>query len=163
MGVVFDPLAIAETASDFTLSYLLHPERANRLIEQKAENPNHLGLGTVLDALIESNRGESESDSYQNALRTVVRYRILDHMMQLGAHSQVYPQVREEVVRVLSTWQEDLKRQRKDHSAKYMSVLISKYLKDPSKHSRVSATGRIPDGSPIGSACGESAFLAPGD
>ncbi len=161
-GIAFDPMAAAETASDFTLSYLLHPERANRLIEQKAENPNQPGLGTVLDALVDRNRTESESGTYPSALRKVIRYRILDHVMQLGAHPQVYPQVREQVVRVLSTWQEDLNRQRKDHSAKYMSDLIAKYLKDPSKHSRQSDASRIPDGSPIGSACGELPFLMPG-
>ena len=33
-GVAFDPYGAVQTASQFTLSYLLHADRANRLIQQ---------------------------------------------------------------------------------------------------------------------------------
>ncbi len=51
-GVAFDALSAVETASDMTLSFLLHPERASRLIQQKSVDPNNLGLEEVLDAVV---------------------------------------------------------------------------------------------------------------
>lgn len=155
MGVAFDPLAAAETAAEFTLSYLLHPERANRLIEQEAEVPSLYGLDTVLEALVEHSMDERVNDSYRKEIQKLVRYRVLDHMMRLGAQSDVYPQVREQVFQVLTDWQEKLARQKKDPGARRMGSLISRYLKDPGKYTPDSRAARIPDGSPIGSACGE--------
>ncbi|WP_296311605.1 zinc-dependent metalloprotease, partial [Winogradskyella sp. UBA3174] len=46
-GVAFDPLSAANTASDMTLKFLLHPQRANRLVLQKSLDENQLSLEDV--------------------------------------------------------------------------------------------------------------------
>ncbi|MEN9685262.1 MAG: hypothetical protein RLZZ28_1048 [Bacteroidota bacterium] len=50
-GMSFDPLAAAEALTDFELSFLFHPERANRLAQFKAQ-ANTIGWDDVLDAII---------------------------------------------------------------------------------------------------------------
>ena len=50
-GMSFDPLAAAEALTDFELSFLFHPERANRLTQFKAQ-ANTPGWDDVLDAII---------------------------------------------------------------------------------------------------------------
>jgi hypothetical protein len=50
-GMSFDPLAAAEALADFELEFLFHPERANRLVQFKAQ-ANTIGWDDVLDAII---------------------------------------------------------------------------------------------------------------
>jgi hypothetical protein len=50
-GMSFDPLAAAEALTDFELSFLFHPERANRLAQFKAQAGTQ-GWDDVLDAII---------------------------------------------------------------------------------------------------------------
>lgn len=52
-GMSFDPLAAAEALADFELSFLFHPERANRLVQQKAM-ANTPGWDDLLDAIIQA-------------------------------------------------------------------------------------------------------------
>jgi hypothetical protein len=47
-GVAFDALSAAETAADMTLEFILHPERASRLIQQKSLEFQNLGWEEVL-------------------------------------------------------------------------------------------------------------------
>lgn len=49
--LAFDPLAAAEALTDYELRFLFQPERANRLVEFKAE-ANTIGWDDVLDAII---------------------------------------------------------------------------------------------------------------
>ncbi|NNL32892.1 MAG: DUF5117 domain-containing protein, partial [Flavobacteriaceae bacterium] len=53
-GVAFDPFSAASTASDMTLKLLLHPERANRLIQQKSLDNSQLALEDVLKTIIDN-------------------------------------------------------------------------------------------------------------
>ncbi len=50
-GMSFDPLAAAEALTDYELGFLFHPERANRLVQFKAQS-NTIGWDDVLDAII---------------------------------------------------------------------------------------------------------------
>ncbi len=50
-GMAFDPLAAAEALTNYELEFLFHPERANRLVEFKAE-AGTIGWDDVLDAII---------------------------------------------------------------------------------------------------------------
>jgi len=63
-GVSFDALSAAETAADMTLGLLLHPERASRLIQQKAIDPNNLGLIDVLDVVTSNTILKKNKDPY---------------------------------------------------------------------------------------------------
>ncbi len=44
MGVAFDPYGAVDTASEMTLSFLFHPQRASRLVLHKSLDKSQLGL-----------------------------------------------------------------------------------------------------------------------
>ena len=50
-GLAFDPLAAAETAADFPLSFLFNPSRLNRMVQYQAEN-NGLGIDEMINVLM---------------------------------------------------------------------------------------------------------------
>jgi len=51
-GLAFDPLAAAETASDFAFSFLFNTERLNRMAQYKTYNQG-LGLSELIDKIIQ--------------------------------------------------------------------------------------------------------------
>ena len=51
-GLAFDPLAAAESAADFPLSFLFNPERLNRMVQYQAEN-NGLGIGEMINIIMD--------------------------------------------------------------------------------------------------------------
>jgi len=51
-GQAFDPLAAAESAADFPLSFLFNPSRLNRMVQYQAEN-NGLGIDEMINVLME--------------------------------------------------------------------------------------------------------------
>ena len=53
-GPVFDPLVAADVAAGMTLDHLLAPDRLTRLIDQHRRDPAQIGVGEVLDRLIET-------------------------------------------------------------------------------------------------------------
>ncbi len=60
-----------------TLSLLLHPERANRLVQQKALDNKQMGLDGMLDSLVETTLFSKESDSYRNEVQQTINYNVL--------------------------------------------------------------------------------------
>jgi len=50
-GLAFDPLAAAETAADFPLSFLFNPARLNRMVQYQAENGG-LGIDEMIKVLM---------------------------------------------------------------------------------------------------------------
>jgi hypothetical protein len=53
-GPVFDPLVAAEVAAGLTLDNLLAPDRMARLVDQNRRDPAQLGVGEMLDRLIDT-------------------------------------------------------------------------------------------------------------
>jgi predicted Zn-dependent protease len=51
-GLAFDPLAAAESAADFPLSFLFNPLRLNRMVQYQAEN-NGLGIDEMITVLMD--------------------------------------------------------------------------------------------------------------
>lgn len=153
MGVAFDPLAISETAANFTLEFLLDPQRANRLMYQKSRDPEQLGLGELLRSLLEGTVHSSRQEGYAGRLQEVIDFRVLEHLFILGAHPEVYPGVRSEIFHQLKDLSARLGKRKKDPQALQMNLYIDHYLKNPRAYTPIQDTVRIPDGSPIGQAC----------
>lgn len=53
-GPVFDPLVAAEVAAGLTLDNLLAPDRMARLVDQQRRDPSQLGVGEMLDRLLDT-------------------------------------------------------------------------------------------------------------
>lgn len=82
-GLVFDPLAAADTSADYTVELLLHPERMARLVNNHALDPDQPGLAEVLDRLTEVTWGEDEPEgSYRRAVQDAAERSVLNGMMR---------------------------------------------------------------------------------
>ncbi|NJB69675.1 hypothetical protein GGR42_000137 [Saonia flava] len=152
-GVAFDPLGAVETASNNTLSFLLHPERANRLTQQKAMDKNQIGLEDVVSSLLDKTIKSKSSDGYIGDVQKTINWQVLQELMALASSKISSPQVTEivlfEMMR-LKTWISEKK-------INPTNVLIKKELEsfigNPKGYERKTIAPKIPDGSPIGMDC----------
>lgn len=150
-GVSFDALSAPETAADMTLGLLLHPERASRLIQQKALDPNNIGLEEVLDEVVSNTILKSSKDAYLNEVQQNVNFRVLFHFMNLAASDEVHPQVN-----AIANLQ--LKKLQNSSSITDTAIKeefkrrINDFYEHPNSF-KVVPTPKIPDGSPIGMDC----------
>ncbi|RIV68872.1 zinc-dependent metalloprotease [Flagellimonas aequoris] len=151
-GVSFDALSVAETAADMTLGLLLHPERASRLIQQKSLDKNQMGLKEVLDETIKGTFDLSHRDDYEEEVQNTVNFRVLYHIMNLAAHTDVHPQVNAIALEALKNLKTQLLGNGKNAIAAEMVQRIDDFMKDPSKFKLIEVP-QIPDGSPIGMDC----------
>lgn len=148
-GISFDALGATSTASDFTLGLLLHPERANRLIQQKALEPENLDLTEVIDALLKNTFYKKTNSDYLKEAQNTINFNVLKHLMNLSAHQKSIPQVKAIANHSLLKLKDEYK---KDKTAlgKEITYRINKFLENPEKFD-VFSSPEIPDGSPIGS------------
>lgn len=145
-GVSFDPFGAAETAAATTLGLLLHPERANRLIQQKSLDKGQLGLDDVIKQLLEVTLEKNVNSTYHKGLKDVIDWQVLQHLMNLGASDEVYPQVKAIVL-------ESLQQIQSSSTNQLYTVALVKYFEDPTKYKVENSAPKIPDGSPIGMDC----------
>lgn len=150
-GVAFDPYSAASTASAMTLKLLLHPERANRLIQQKSLDVNQVSLEDVFNALIENSFETSYKDDYLNEVQQMINVEVLQHIMNLAVNDNTFFQVKakaNDAINSISKLLYDKKKPVK-YGSQY-AKLISEFREHPEKF-KVQASPKIPDGSPIGS------------
>jgi hypothetical protein len=86
-GLVFDAVAPATAAADMTLSFLFHPERAARMVQQKALYPDLPGLGEILRDYADALFGPSFSDPYEAEINRAVERVFVARIMALAARA----------------------------------------------------------------------------
>jgi len=152
-GVSFDPFGAVETASEMTLSLLLHPERASRLIQHKSLNNSQLGLSEAINTLIENSIKKNYKGAYYQELQNVVTNQVLNQLFHLASNENTYKQVNAIVHSKLNEITILLKAKKSSGNQKMydaaMIKSIESFKKNPSKYKKVNAP-KIPDGSPIG-------------
>ena len=152
-GVAFDPFGAVETASDMTLEFLLHSERASRLIQHKSLDNNQLGLNELINTLVINSIKRTHKDSYNQELQNVVNQQVLNHLFTLAANDENYSQINAIVNSNLEEIGTFLRSKKSSGVQKmYDNELIkriSDFKKNPSKFT-ITKAPKIPDGSPIG-------------
>jgi hypothetical protein len=132
---------------------LLHPEKASRLIQQKAIAADNVGLDEVFDKMIVATINKKQKDAYLSEAQTIINFRVLFHIMNLAGHTNVHPQVNA----IASQKLKELSLQfNKDSGSNAISAEIVKRIKTFSDHPelfKVIPSPKIPDGSPIGTSC----------
>ncbi len=151
-GVSFDALSAPETAADMSLGLLLHPERASRLVQQKALEPSNIGLEKVFNELVANTIFKPYKDVYLQEVQRNINYRVLFHLMNLAAHDAVHPQVNAIANAQLTALKAALMSKGKDANAMEMVRRINNFYAHPDKF-EVIAAPKLPDGSPIGMDC----------
>ena len=154
-GPTFDPIAAAEAAADNTLSYLLDPERAARLIEFNARDEKQPALLTVLDRLIDKTWKTPLQPGYKGELQILVDHLTLKRLMALAADPKNAENVRGEALLTitdLSVWMglQSVQAQGKWKGALLFGLQqINEFSRDPDKFIPAPAL-EMPPGAPIG-------------
>ena len=147
-GVAFDPFSAANTASDMTLKYLLHPQRANRLVLQKSLDESQLSLEDVINELLKNSFKKTIDDSYLSEIQHQINVNVLKYLMNLASNDQSYFQVKAIVNKSIS----DISKQFLNFEAISFQygLIIKEFYEHPEKF-KLESSPKIPDGSPIGS------------
>ena len=160
MGLIFDPLATAETAAATTVSAVLHPARMARLATQHTTLDGHPGVELVLqplttyvqDALI------SNGQDHRAAIGHRVASTIVNEMIQLASDGRAREDVRAQVRSRLSRLSLFLAGRIKSPSklkdpseAEWNADKIQRFLARPDISSQSTEPKSLPPGSPIGS------------
>ena len=93
-GHPFDPLGAAETAANYTVERLLHPERAARVVEYHARKEDTPSLGEVIDTLIGATWKKTYEDGYHAELGRMVDDLVLYNLMKLASNKAAATSVR---------------------------------------------------------------------
>ena len=154
-GLVFDAVAPAASAADMTLSFLFHPERAARMVQQKALQPDLPGLTDVIDRVVENVFGIRFRDGYDTEVNRAVQRVLVDRLVLLAARAPM-PQVRAESTMALKR----LRQRVVDGSGTpelaqdaHYSLLcedIRRFLERPHQPVTTPPARSAPPGSPIG-------------
>lgn len=150
-GVSFDALSASETAADMSLSLLLHPERASRLIQQKSLDEQNLGLEEVLSELVRNTIELNHGDSYLREVQENINFRTLYYIMNLAASQEVHPQVNMLANDQLGKLKASFTPKNDAYAAEILRR-IRNFYEFPELF-KVVPSPKIPDGSPIGMDC----------
>jgi len=152
MGVGFDPISIASTASNMTLSLLFHPERMNRLILQKSLDHTNLGISELFDKTISRTFMIKHQNSYINEIQQTINHKFLEYLMNLSLSDKSLFQVKDHANKAIESIDNylSLKANRDFPYLSHYKNLIKNFKKYPDKY-EMSESLKIPDGSPIGS------------
>jgi len=154
---MLDPVAMAESAAELTSSLIFNPQRAARLMNQSAMNPELFDLADVMEMVInETILGDTPS-GYEGAIQRAVNMAVLRNAVRLAAHENASPDVkavsnfammelRDSLAALVPDTEEPVWRA---HYT-YIHSLTEDYLVNPAEFSSPPAP-YTPPGSPIGS------------
>jgi hypothetical protein len=155
-GLTFDPIASAEAAADMSVSLLLRPERASRLVEYKSRDASQPGLAFVLDELINATWKSKVLTGHEGEIRNAVKAVTLKNIMYLVSDNSASEQARAIAyakLNGLKSWagmQAITSRNAGEKASLQFAIFqIEQFEANPEEFKRMSPL-TPPDGSPIG-------------
>jgi hypothetical protein len=160
-GAMFDLLSAADTAATGTLTALLNPARAARLVESARRDPNALGYGDVL-AGIEGAVFNARATPRQEAILRREQARYVSMLIDLAAGGKATPEVTAQTNAYLVTLGQQLETRKAGTDAATRADLarrIAAHLARPAEaYAPAVPEVEVPPGSPIGSGAGEQCW-----
>jgi len=92
-GPTFDAITPAVTASDLTLSFIFEPERAARMVEQKALDPTLPGFDDIVNEVVRSTFSAQTASPYEAEIARSIERVVADRLMDTVVDARM-PQVR---------------------------------------------------------------------
>jgi hypothetical protein len=154
-GMTFDVITPAVVAAYHTVSTILRPERAARLVEQHAVNTSLPGLEDVIDALFAASLDSAAATSYEAEILRAVNRVVVEQVITLAASADM-PQVRAIAAFKLAKKQAELSgdatRSMDSAEAAHLALLardIKRFMDDPDAFKQPTPPV-VPPGAPIG-------------
>ena len=147
-GVTFDYINASSSVINHTMTFLLNPERINRINQQNMFGSNILTLDNYLKTISNSVFSNKKMNNYESSVNNNTTSLFLDHLF-MSFNNQKTDDLSKSII--LSNIKSLLKNL-KSNSTVYNDFLVNKinaFITNPDKYVPVSKT-KIPDGSPIG-------------
>lgn len=156
-GITFDPLGAAESAAGMTLTALLHPARAQRLVTHHARDEAQPGLEEVLNELVTGTIKKQAGSGLAAETKRVVDDVVVNSLIRLAKDEDAGNQVQaltQQTLRDLEVWVKN-KSANSDDKAHFamLQQKINTFFEDPAEYKVIPALNP-PDGSPIGAIFG---------
>ncbi len=155
-GITFDGLSAGESAANFTLSLILHPARAARLVEFHSRNAMYPSLEEVIDKIFASSWYSKHGTGYRAELQRTVDGVVLYELMLLAANTNASTQVRSVAtlkIAELKEWIGKQVRATKNVEQKALCLFALSQIKmfeENPKNLNLTQPADPPDGPPIG-------------
>ncbi len=153
-GLSFDQLSPAEAAADMPLSFLFHPERISRLVQQ--EYTGNYGYKQMVDLLIESTYKAKRRSGIEAAIQLQNEQLLLTYLLSSSVDEKLSFPAKTSVIasiNELKTWVESVQKTSEDAMYKAHLGLVLERMKSPEK-AKPTLHAIPPPGAPIG--CEES-------
>jgi hypothetical protein len=153
-GVTFDPGAAAEAAAEITMSLLLNPERASRLVVYHARDPQNPGLQEVIEATLSATWKAPRAGGLQATVQGITETAAAEHLLSLAADSAASPEA-QAIARIeaasLREWIAGANAATVEEKALHAATLarIDLFLREPNKF-KPATPPPVPPGQPIG-------------
>ena len=149
-GVSFDPFSAASTASEFTISLLLNPERLNRIIIQNSVDNTKLSLNYLFNSLISNTLETKHNETYLDDIQHVINTNVLINILNLSQSDDLFFKARMELDITIKSLIKKLKKFKNlNYNQHQYLKIIEDFYKNPNDYKN-QISPKIPDGSPIG-------------
>jgi len=153
---IFDAIGAAEIAAGFSISGLLEPSRAARLITFNSQDRKNPHFKEVVNALVKTTwKVPVVRNGYQAEIQRAVQTKVANRLMELAANQRAQEQVRAVATEALRNLTAYLKRQRSiGNTAIHRRTIIDeieRFLKRPATPRKRTMPLPNPPGDPIGS------------
>jgi hypothetical protein len=154
-GLVFDAIAPARAAAESTLGFLFHPERAARLVQQRALDSTLPGLEQVIGRVREATFGAQTAGAYEAEIGRAVERAFVERLIALATQAplaQVRAVTSYQLEEIAVAAAEDSVRANPADRAHYLAIAsdISRFLERPYAPVPTPPAPDMPPGSPIG-------------
>ena len=153
----FDPIGAAETAAHPTISLLLNPERAARLVSNHGQDANQLGLGDVIDQLVAATWKVEPPNENHATIQRAVGDVALNELMLLAANERASTEVRAMALLKLTELRDwltatapSIRNEQERAHRLYAAAQIRKFEQSPNELLKPTEPLEMPPGAPIG-------------
>lgn len=155
-GIVFDPIAAAQSSASLSIELILNPERLARMIEHRAREPKRLSVNDMIDQLLSAVKVQKAQTPFEQEIARATEKLVFNRLMQLAGDTSISSQVSAIAWFKLMELEKRLEQQSGyaddvDQGAHYTWLLhqLRRFREDPTAY-KVPAPPAMPDGAPIG-------------
>lgn len=147
-GVTFDYINASSSIINHTLTFLMNPERINRIYQQNMFGENILMLDDYLTIISNSIFSNKRMSPYESSINKNTSSLFLDHLFLTYNNSNTNDLSKSVILSSIMNTKEKLSSNLNDYN-RFLVNKINGFIDNPDKYIPVEKT-KIPDGSPIG-------------
>ena len=147
-GVTFDYINASSSIINHTLTFLMNPERINRIYQQNMFGENILMLDDYLTIISNSIFSNKIMSPYESSINKNTSSLFLDHLFLTFNNSNTNDLSKSVILSSIMNTKEKLSSNLNDYN-RFLVNKINGFIDNPDKYIPVEKT-KIPDGSPIG-------------